>query len=269
LYDENGSPPEDFEKRRAAAYQAYYEHMPIRVAPPDDANLPIYRSVAWGGLADILVLDTRQYRSDQVCGIEALGGDVGDACEAQQADSHVLLGREQEDWLLESLLESDATWKVLANQMVFAHMPIGTVFNNDQWDGYPNDRLRLLHLLTKSQIENVVVVTGDIHSSGAAEVYEDPENLDAGPVAVEFVGTSISSGSSEQLATVAGVIEELPWVEFVDVVHRGYGLVTVTPTELRADFRYVETALEPTSALAETRSFTVAAGTSRLEPVTT
>jgi hypothetical protein len=63
------------------------------------------------------------------------------------------------------------------------------------------------------------------------------------------------------------LIEELPWVDFVDVVHRGYGLCTITGDQLRTDFRYVATAFEPTSELTDGRAYLVRAGSSRLEPV--
>ena len=154
-----------FLERRAAAYQAYYEHMPLRSAQmPDGSSMRLHRTISFGRLAQFSVLDTRQYRTDQPCGDRAKP-----PCEAMFSPSASLLGRPQRDWLFESLDSSPASWNVLAQQVMMAHVDrtpgSDEAFNMDQWPGYVASRDRLLGFLRESRVRNPVVVTGDIHSN--------------------------------------------------------------------------------------------------------
>jgi alkaline phosphatase D len=249
-----------FAARRAAAYQAWWEHQPVRLPPPTGPDLRIYRTVDWGRLARFHVLDTRQYRSDQPCGTT----DIGTTCEARTAPDRGLLGTEQEAWLARSLRKSGATWDVLANQVVMTSMPLaGVIYNLDQWDGYAADRARLLDQLAAAGTDNPVVITGDIHAAGVADLVG--ENPDATPSSevrgTELVGTSISSGFDPSLAGVAEqLISALPHVRWADTRHRGYVRCDVDRERLLARYQQVETVLQPDAPVATGRTWAVEAG---------
>jgi alkaline phosphatase D len=186
---------EQMHARRAAAYQAWWEHQPVRVPRVRSwAELNITRSVAWGALARLWVLDTRQYRSDQPCG----GGAALVPCGEWADPSRTMLGAAQERWLREGLGSSASRWQVLANQVMvapFDELPGREVrLPTDTWGGYPAARERLLRAVTERAANRTVVLTGDIHSSWVNELRSDFSRPDRPTVAAEFVGTSISSG---------------------------------------------------------------------------
>jgi len=231
---EGNASAETFLQRRADAYAAYYEHLPMRL--PDGglagANTRIYRSLSFGDLLDVAVVDTRQYRSDQPCGGSGIGPGAlpfAGACAEQEDPSRTMLGAAQKTWLTETLSSSTAAWRVVANQVMFAplfsaslvgllgnagvgtggvpDLPTGDVpipvpvggnasfyFNLDQWDGYLAERRELTQFLAQSQLPDTFVITGDIHSHWVQDVPADPDDEPGGPVvATEFVGTSITS----------------------------------------------------------------------------
>jgi alkaline phosphatase D len=256
----SGSDPDTFRQRRAAGYQAYYEHLPLRIDPPRDGDAQIYRDVAWGSLARFYVLDTRQYRSDQAC---ARPSDIGAACDELVDPARTMLGLDQEAWLGGALGGSDATWNVLAQQVVMTKLALipGTddLFNLDQWDGYPASRQRVVDLLR--DVSNPVVITGDIHLSGLGVVSADADDPATEPVATELVGTSISSSFPAGFAdAIAGIAGASPAVHYVEARHRGYVVVEVTPDDLRADYRYVSTTAEPDAEVSTGASWRVRAG---------
>jgi alkaline phosphatase D len=258
--DEASLTPGQFLERRAAAYQAYYEHMPVRVDPPDGPDMRLYRTLAWGGLARFYVLDGRQYRSDQACGT---AGDVGVMCPAVEDDDRTMLGPDQEAWLGRRLGESEATWNVLAQQTIVSPMafPVGdtAVGNLDQWDGYAAARRRLVDQLR--DVANPVVITGDIHASGVGIVNDDPEDPASAPLVPELVGTSISSEIPVDLvAAFEATLATAPAIQYVEARRRGYVLVRLTGDELRADFRYVSTTAAPEAEVATGASWVVTAG---------
>ena len=259
LLPQNAAEAPTFAARRAAAYQAWWEHQPVRLPPPTDENLRIYRTVSWGRLVRFHVLDGRQYRSDQACG----EGTTFD-CPDRHLPERTLLGTEQEAWLGEGLRRSRATWDVLANQTVMTSMPLaGVLFNPDQWDGYPAARARLLDQIRAAGAKgsiNPVVITGDIHASGVGDVSDEGD--DAPAVATEFVGTSISSTFPADLVDVAEqLINQVPHIRWANVRKRGYVRCDVTPETLVAQYRLVDTALAQTSPIATETSWTVEAGT--------
>ena len=249
-----------FAARRAAAYQAWWEHQPVRLPPPSGPDLRIYRNVDWGRLARFHVLDTRQYRSDQPCGTV----DVGPTCDARTVAERTLLGAEQEAWLGRSLRKSKATWDVLANQVVATAMPLaGTVYNLDQWDGYAAARSRLFDQLADGPTTNPVVITGDIHAAGVADlVDEDPDGTPSTEVrGTELVGTSISSGFNPDLADVAKqLISALPHVRWADTRHRGYVRCDVDRHQLVARYQQVESVLQPDAPVTTGRTWAIEAG---------
>ena len=249
-----------FAARRAAAYQAWWEHQPVRMAPPTGPDLHIFRSVDWGRLARFHVLDTRQYRADQPCGTSDLGGH----CAARTASERTLLGAEQEAWLGRSLGKSHATWDVLANQVVATAMPLaGAIYNLDQWDGYAAARTRLFDQLTAASTANPIVITGDIHAAGVADLVD--ENPDRSPSDVvrgtELVGTSISSSFEPTLADVAEqLIAALPHVRWADTRHRGYTRCDVDRHQLVARFQQVASVLQAESPVSTGTTWTVEDG---------
>src|SRR5690606_33327748 len=237
-----GLVPEDpgeaaaFAARRAAAYQAWWEHQPVRLAPPSGPDLRIHRSLDWGRLARFHVLDTRQYRDPQAC-----TGALGPTCEARTDPARTLLGAAQEAWLAAGLAGSRATWDVLANQVVMSSMPFAeSLYNPDQWDGYAAARTRLFDSMAAAGVENAVVLTGDIHAAGAADlVDENPDGTPSTEVrGTELVGGSISSTFPAELADIAEqLILQLPHVRFADTHQRGYMVAEATATELVTRYR--------------------------------
>lgn len=227
-----------FDERRRAAYQAFWEHHPVRFDPPSaDGEVEVYRVLPWGSLADLFVLDGRQHRSDQVCGDEV--GTNRTECPEIDDEDQTMLGAEQEAWLTEGLTGSKAIWKVLAQQTVMKALVLGDiVLNVDQWDGYPAARARLLSTIEDEGIENVVVLTGDIHAAGAADLRSPDAGLTGPIVASELVGTSISSPG---LAAALGSLDLSPLgLAYANFSDNGYARCTVTPEVWRCDFVIVD-----------------------------
>src|SRR5690606_9392803 len=260
-----GLVPEDpaeapaFAARRAAAYQAWWEHQPVRVPPPDGPHLRIHRAFDWGRLARFHVLDTRQYRDPQAC-----TGSLGPTCDERTREGRTLLGAEQEAWLARSFATSRATWDVIANQVVMTSMPFGgSLYNPDQWDGYPHARRRLLQLLDEGGVVNPVVVTGDVHAAGVGDLVDElPDGSPStGARGVELVGGSISSTFPAGLEEVAEqLIRQLPHVHFADTRRRGYMVAEASGTELVARYQVAESTLVPDSPVTTAGTWTVVAG---------
>ena len=264
LVAENPAEVADFAARRAAAYQAWWEHQPVRLAPPAGADLAIYRAFDWGRLARFHVLDTRQYRSTQAC-----SGSLGPTCDDRTAPGRTLLGAQQEAWLASSLSHSSATWDVLANQVVMTSMPFaGSLYNPDQWDGYTDARARLLNELT-ARVDNAVVLTGDIHAAGVADlVGENPDGSSSDIVrGTELVGGSISSTFPADLADIAEeLIMQLPHVHFADTHQRGYMIADATTTDLVTRYQVVESTQVQVSPVSTAGTWTTLAGTPGVQP---
>jgi alkaline phosphatase D len=194
--EQDGVSPESFLARRMNAYQAYYEFMPLRKRSfPQGPDMKLYRKCSYGRLADFFVLDTRQYRTDQPNGDrqKPMTGKVFDP-------KATMLGREQESWLMGGLLHSEATWNVLAQQVMMAALnrgdDQGDRFSMDQWPGYEISRRRLLQFFHDRKISNPVVLTGDIHLNWVNDLqldFKDPKSPLVGP---EWVGTSMSSAGN-------------------------------------------------------------------------
>jgi alkaline phosphatase D len=239
---EGGDPPAAFLARRAEAYKAWWEHQPVRLPPPDGPDLQIYRSFEWGGLASLFLVDGRQYRDNQAC-----GDGIQPPCPERDEPDRSMLGMAQEEWLTSGMRASESTWNVMVNQTVFSALPLAGNFNMDQWDGYPASRDRVLAAMAESL--NPLVVTGDIHASGIADLrtdWDDPTTT----IGTELVGTSISSLFPPALVDVAEVIlNELDWVHFADARHRGYVVVDLSHERMEAFYRFVEDAADPDSAV--------------------
>ena len=239
---EDGDPRAEFLERRAAAYQAWWEHQPVRLPPPEGPDYEVYRTLHWGGLADFVLLDGRQYRDDQLC-----GGELAEPCAGLDDPERTMLGSAQEAWVADELLGSEATWKVIANQTVLTRLLFGSALNMDQWDGYPAAQQRMVDLL--GRVDNPLVITGDIHAAGIAQLrtnYDDP----ATTVGVELVGTSISSSFPTDLAAAAeSLISGLDWIEYANARNRGYAVVDLDGTRMEATYRVVDDALDPDTGI--------------------
>ena len=251
---DDGAPPGvDFTARRTAAYRAWWEHHPTRLPRPMGDALEIHRALEWGALATFFALDGRQYRTDQPC-----GGSLAATCVEREDVEATMLGAEQEAWIAEVLPGSATTWNVVANQTVMAPSPIelgpATLFNMDQWDGYPAAQRRMLEVL--AQTSNPVVITGDIHASAVGDIRLDDEI-----VGTELVGTSLSSEFPADLAPFFEGAAVGAGAKMADAIHRGYVVCEVTPTTFRADYRIVESVLVPQSPVSTSSSWQITAGT--------
>jgi len=232
--------PATFLVRRANAYQAYYEHMPLRKsAIPHGPLMQIYRGCSWGRLADFDVLDTRQYRSDQPCGDRNT-----EPCADALSDKQTMLGAEQQDWLDDRLRQSPAIWNVLAQQVMMGRADRkagdGVAYSMDQWPGYEVPRRRLMQFLQDHKIKNPIVLTGDIHTNWVNDLKIDFDDATAPTVASEFVCTSISSGGNgaDNRQASATVLAENPFVRFHNS-ERGYVRCDVTPKQWQSDYQVV------------------------------
>jgi alkaline phosphatase D len=252
---------DDFLTRRAHAYQAYYEHMPLRLgAKPVGHDMRLYRNVSFGRLAEFAVLDTRQYRTDQPCGDRNVV-----ACDGVFDPKATLLGDAQEQWLQQTLQRSPAVWNVLAQQIMFGRADRDpgpdVTWSMDQWSGYDVARNRLLAFLRDERIRNPVVLTGDIHSNWVNDLKVDFGKPESPTVATELVGTSIASGGDGVAVDdyVTAILDQNPFVRFFNK-ERGYVSCTVTPSEWRADYQVVEKVSEKGAPLITRASFRVEDG---------
>lgn len=235
---------------RTAAWQAFYEHMPLRASALDSPafqSLQVYRRLPWGRLARLHVLDARQYRDRQACrpqGGKPAGSVRPDACAELAAPQRSLLGWRQEEWLQAGLTQDAGDdgprWSVLAQQTLLSprHYPSG-LQSTDSWDGYPAARQRLLNVLAQQPPSNTVVLGGDIHQNYVCNVPAPPGGGGAPRIlASEFCGTSISSRAGTTQDKVDAIRRINPHVLLARCEERGYGLCDITPalwtTRLRA-----------------------------------
>lgn len=266
--DQDGTRPETFLKRRALAYQAYYEHMPLRAfSRPAGPDMQLYRRLSFGGLADFHVLDTRQYRSNQPCGDRN-----GKPCDGFFDPRATMLGERQERWLQDGLVRSNARWNVLAQQVILAGLDFARAeneptFSMDQWSGYYAARNRLTRFLQDAKPSNPVVLTGDVHSNWVSEVPLDFLDEKSPSVAAEFVGTSITSGGDGAANPEyrAKVLDKNPWLRHYNG-QRGYVSCTVTPDRWLAEYRTVEYVSRPGSPIQTHARFVVENGSPRITP---
>lgn len=256
--EEADGPTDEFRQRRADAYQAWYENTPARVEPPTGPDLPIYRTLQWGRLASLFVLDTRQYRADQPC-----DDDLGSGCEARTDPARSMLGADQKAWLNDGLRGSAATWNVLANQTILSPTPLQfagvEAFNLDQWDGYAAERDEVVSWLADPAVANPVVITGDIHAAAVADLH----GPSAGPVvASELVGPPVSSSFPTDLVdTAEAAISALTDVRYFDAENHGYVRCQLTADEFRADYRFVTDVTDADSGIETAGRWRIRAGT--------
>ncbi len=263
---EKRTPRADFLRRRAAAYRAYYEHMPMRPAmAPRGTNFALYRRRSFGNLVDLFLLDGRQFRSDQACPGPRWGGQVVNpaACAELADPRRTMLGAAQERWLFQGSARSRGRWTVLGQQLLMSSMLQPTQDGDpgvwtDGWDGYPVARRRLADHLVAAKVPNPVVLGGDIHSFWVADMKRDYRDARSPTVASEFVATSISSSGVPQSVVDAGL--KLPYIKLAEARWRGYIRCTVTPQAWRSDLMTVDGIARPEAKLATLKSFVVEPG---------
>jgi alkaline phosphatase D len=253
-----GAPPEIFRLRRAAAFQAWYEHMPVRRSQlPTGSAIQLYRGARYGNLARFDFLDTRQFRTRQPCD----DGYKLACAEVASANAHII-SADEESWLARNLKRRDARWNVVAQQVMMmaldwrktANEAPGKLLNLDSWAGYEAQRKRVLARM--NGLKNVVILTGDEHTNYAGILHDRDK-----PVAVEFVGTSISSdGDGEDQPTWAGqVLKDNPQLKFINN-QRGYLACDVTRDEWRTHFMVVDKVSAPGGHLSKRATWAVAHG---------
>jgi len=263
----HGAGEGDWRVRQLAAYRAYLEWMPIRESAANDIRL--YRRFAFGDLADLIMLDTRGLRDQQVRADDLAG----------LADPRrTLLGSAQEAWLFDTLRASNSAgtpWRILGQQVLFSPLtpPGMPTLKTDAWEGYPAARERVLDMLARDRIGDVTILTGDVHSSWAFDVARQPwsgygRETGSGSMAVEIVTPAVSSPpmfsvpSQRELADV--LRPRLPHLKLLEGESRGYVLLEIRPDRLQAEYYFVPTVTERTDHERKAASFICERGSSRL-----
>jgi alkaline phosphatase D len=255
----------DFATRRAAAYQAYWEHMPFpKSARPVGPDMRIVSRLDWGRLARIHLVDDRQYRDVQVCPKPGRGGSNTvslAACPALLDSRRSLLGVEQERWLAEGW-DLARPWNLLAQQSLMARFTWqdpaqgGGTYWTDAWDGYAPSRNRLLGVVADKKVPGVVVLGGDVHSNYVADLKADFDDTRAPVVASEFCGTSITSLSLAQ-SRIDAARPLNPHVHFGRSDQRGYMSFELDAKRLQVSLQTVDRPLDPASGITTVARFTV------------
>jgi alkaline phosphatase D len=255
--------PRQFLKIRAAAYQAWYEHMPVPARMrPRGADAMIYGRHRFGDLVDIYLLDGRQYRSPHVC---LPGRDTAPLvdCAARHAEERTYFGQTQEAWLASELRSVRGGWTVLAQQTLMAEMDRGGddrhLFWMDGWDGYPAARRRLLDDLAARGGGDALVLSGDVHSFWAADLRRDFATTRSPAVATEFAGGAITA-EGPSAKSVANALARNPHLKYGRADKRGYAIVALDKSRCEIEFRGVENEKDPQSAIGTLARFTVARG---------
>ncbi len=283
-----------WDERKRFSARAYDEWMPIRTV--DTANtLKIFRVINYGGLADIIMLDTRIYdRDEQLSNAVVPGMDLNDP-------NRRLIGPEQMQFLLDALKNSTSKWKVIGQQVMFMHWNIvgkplldivplvpdiinlavnesGVAFNSDAWDGYPAERKTILEFIRDENIDNVIILTGDIHSHWAADVAIDPFNPLAynpltgeGSLAVEFVTISVTSSnlnavSTDPLTRTAvhtGITTANPHIKYVNLFDNGFSILDLKTNKAQTDY-FLTPVTQRTETISRERSYSTSDGANRV-----
>lgn len=252
---------EDFLSRRAVAFQAYYEHMPLRKeSRPENIDMQLYRDFTYGNLVQFDVLDTRQFRTDFAC-----NDGQHSECAERFDPSRTILGDDQETWLFNKLKESDTQWNILPQQIMMAQgdrkSGQGTAYHMDKWDGYVTSRNRLFDVLKNNNVSNLVVLTGDSHKNWVNNLKEDFNRPDSPVLGTEFMGTSISSGGDGEAINAFGekMLHENSHIKYFNA-QRGYVRCSLTPETFKADYRTIPYVTKKSAPVKTSASFIVKNG---------
>jgi alkaline phosphatase D len=256
--------PVRFLAQRAAAYQAFWESMPLsNTMRPNGPSLRLYDRYRFGDLAEISVLDDRQYRSHHACRATLGRGKPLENCGERLDTGRTMLGAEQEAWFAAGMRGASAHWNVLAQQTLMAEVDRGPgarhVYWADGWDGYPVARHRLLEAVAASPVRDTLVLGGDVHAFWAADLTADFAKAKAPVVATEFVGGSITSQgpSQERLSRYAA---KNPHIRSALGEVNGYGVVALDAKKAAVSFRVLSDVRDPTASLSTIRKFAVERG---------
>nr|WP_308209991.1 alkaline phosphatase D family protein [Actinomadura madurae] len=249
--------PEAFRARRAAAFQAYYENMPLRRrSVPRGPDMQLYRRVRWGRLATFHMLDTRQFRDDQSC------GDGYRDCPEAADPKRSITGGAQERWLLDGFRRSTAHWDVLGQQVFFAQRdntdgPVKKT-SMDAWDGYVASRDRITRGWLDAGVRNPVVLTGDVHAHWASDLKADYDDPGSRTVGAELVCTSITStGDGADSDPAAHPFLKInPHLRFYNN-QRGYVITRMSREEMKADFKTLPTVRTPGAEISTKATFVI------------
>jgi len=268
-YSEFFDDPAQFLIRRAAAYQAFYEHMPVRpiLSHPNGPLMRVYDRFTFGDLIEISLIDGRQYRSREACYAPPNKGgghlESNASCPERLDPGRTMMGFDQEAWLYSALAHSKAQWNMVAQDVLMAQLREKQdgvdAFWTDDWDGYPANRTRLLQHIHDAKVPNPVVISGDIHSFFANDLKLDFDDQSSPIVATEFVGTSISSyGPPYDL--LAQTLPDNPHVHFFESRRRGYVVVDLERAKMQVRMRVVSDAHDPKADIATLKTYAVESG---------
>ncbi len=268
---EEQAPPELFLLRRAAAFQAWYEHLPLRKAQlPRGPDILAYRRFGVGDLLSMNVLDTRLFRSPQAC---MPGPRVRANCAEANEPNRTMLGETQERWLYDGFKTSKARWNLLAQQIILMRNdrdPDPGVFGPslDKWDGAVAARDRLFAAIEDAKLNNVVSIAGDIHQNWAGELKKDFLNEKSATLGVEFVATSISSNGDgfDINDEYRALLRQQPYTKLFNS-QRGYVRHVVTPARWQADFQVLDRVTVPFGKMSTRKSLVVESGKAALADV--
>jgi len=268
-WSKNFDDPALFLRRRAAAYRAFYEHMPLRpiMSRPEGPSMRVYDRFTFGDLLGMSVLDGRQYRSREACYAPPDKGgshlESNASCPERREAGRTMLGFAQEAWLASNLVHSKAQWNLVAQDVMMAQVRLKQgddfKFSTDDWDGYPASRTRLLKRIHDRKVSNPVIFSGDIHSFFANDLKLDFDDPASAVVATEFVGTSIAS-YGPPYEPIAKALPYNPHVQFFDSRQRGYTSVALERAHLQVRMRVVSDASDPKADISTLRTFAVESG---------
>ena len=251
---------EHFRQRRAAAFQAYYENMPLRPSSlPAGPDMKIYRRIQWGQLANFHMMDTRQYRDDQLAG-DGWRKNVAGRLDEKRS----ITGAEQEKWLLDGFKNSTQQWDILGQQVFFAERdrdkaPEIDDVSMDGWDGNAASRRRITQGWGDAKVRNAVVLTGDVHRHWATDLKVDYKDPAAAVVGSELVCSSITSTGDGTGSTTDPTMAWNPHLKFYND-NRGYVNTRITKDALTADFRVLDYVTTPGAPVSTKKSFTITDG---------
>jgi len=266
---QNHQPEEgDYQARKNAARQAYYEWLPIR------ENKELYRSISFGPLADLIMLDER------LAGRTKPVDSLSDPSYADE--SRTMLGTEQLQWLKKELSASKAAWKLVGNQVIFADVDLTQVIpkmprNLDSWDGYPAEKNQIKEHIVNNRIRDVIFLTGDTHASWAMEVATDVPNTydpvtSRGAFAIEFGTPSISAANSDERRpkeevkkSEMALMNANPHIKYTNNRDHGYIILTLTSSTAKSEWFYVETLRKEGSPEFKGETFIVQRGVTALK----
>ncbi|MDF3074509.1 MAG: alkaline phosphatase [Alphaproteobacteria bacterium] len=254
---------ESFKRLRAAAYRAFWEHMPLPMsAKPSGSDAIIYGGWRFGNLAEIIVLDDRQYRSRHACFEGKRGAGLTGDCAERLSPDRTMFGATQERWLDQRLAQRNGRWTVIAQQTLMAELDRGRdapAYWMDGWGGYPAARQRLLDGIAGHRVENPLVLGGDVHSYWVTDLKRDARHSDSPTVASEIVGTSITSdGPNPQY--LERLLAKNPHVKYARADKRGYTTVRLGEQKAEIVFRAIDNVVDANTGIADLARFTIENG---------